>query len=173
MSRNLVPGEESGLGHGIQQGQQASPQTTGDQLEKEVYETMDFLVMLEFNCIEANKDYAESKEVPTMPQWYTLFFIHKMLLNRHHELFLALRQQSASLRPQQLPKDLDIPARLWHFGVKNFLILLRSRIPLSPICMDFRDLAYDKISTLLEIAPAFKDFWEKCLDDLPIFTWEK
>lgn len=89
MSRNPVPGEESGLDHDIQQGQQASPQTTGDQLEKEVYEIMDFLVMLEFNCVETNKDYAESKGVPTMPQWYTLFFIHKMLLNRHQELFFC------------------------------------------------------------------------------------
>ena len=166
MSRASVPGEEFELDHGIQKGQQTSRLARGDQLEKEVYKIMDFLVEIESACVEANKDYAESKEVPTMPQWHTLFFIHKMLLNRHHELFLALQQQSASLRLQQLPEDLDIPTRLWHYGIQDFLILLRSRIPLSPICMDLRDLAYDKIFTLWEIAPAFRDFWEKCLCDL-------
>ena len=173
MSGTPVPGEEAELDHDIQQGQQTFPLAAGDQLEKKVYEIMDFLCMVETSCIETTKDYAESNEVPAMHQWNTLSFIHKMLLNRHHELFLALRQPSASLRLQQLPKDLDIPARLWHFGVKNFLILLRSRIPLSPICIEFRDLAYDKVSSLLKIAPAFEDIWRDCLDALPIFTWEK
>lgn len=171
MSRNPVPEEESGLEHDIQQGQQTSLLSTGDQLEKEVNEIKDFLVMLEFNCVEANKDYAESEEVPTMPHWDALFYIHKMLLNRHHELFLALRQPSASLTLQQLPKDLDLPARLCR-RIKEFMILLRSRIPLSLTC-EFRDLAYNKISTLLEIAPAFEDIWRDCLDDLPILTWEE
>lgn len=165
MSQTPVPGEEFGLDHGIQKGQQTSRLTRGDQLEKEVYKIMDFLDEIESACVEANKDYAELKEVPTMPQWNALFLIHKMLLNRHHGLFLALQQPSASLRLQQLPKDLDIPARLC-CRIKDFLILLHSRIPLSLICMDFRDLAYDKISTLLEVAPAFRDFWEKCLCDL-------
>lgn len=172
MCRTPVPEEESELDHDIQQGQQTFPLAAGDQLEKEVYGIIDSLFMIESDCVEATKDYAESKDVPTMPHWDALFHIHKMLLNRHHKLFLALQQPSVSLRLQQLPEDLHIPDRLC-CRIKNFLILLRSRIPLSPICIEFRDLAYDKVSSLLKIAPAFEDIWRDCLDALPIFTWEK
>ena len=163
MSRTPVPWEESQHDHGIPQGQQIFSGTTGDQSQKDVNEIIRFLDMLELNCVEANKDYA--KELHTISEWDALFFLHQMLLDKHHKLFFALHQQPENLRLQQLLEDLNMPARLLR-NIDNFLTLLCNRIPSSSVCMDFRDLAYDKIFTLWEIAPAFRDFWEKCLCDL-------
>lgn len=53
MSRTPVPGEESKHDHGIQQGQQKTfPGTTGDQLEKKVFEIIRLLDMVELDCVE-------------------------------------------------------------------------------------------------------------------------
>ena len=114
--------------------------------------------MVESSCIEANRDYA--KESSTMTQWNALFFLHQMLLDKHHKLFSALQQQPENLRLQQIPNVLGMPARLWH-SIKDFWILLCSQHPFSPICMEFHDLAYRAVSTLLEIATALKAFREE------------
>lgn len=152
MSRTPIPGEESQHDHGIQQGQQILPGTTGDQSQKYVNEIIRFLDMVELDCVEANKDYA--KELHTMSEWDALFFLHQMLLDKHHKLFLALQQQPENLRLQQLLEDLNMPARLLR-SINNFLIFLCNRLLSSPICMEFHDLAYRKNSTLLEIATSF------------------
>ena len=164
MSRTLSPGEEFERDHSIQQARQTLPRTKEDQLQKDVNEIILFLDMLELECVEANKDYA--KELHTTSEWDALFFLHQMLLNKHHKLFLALQQQPENMRLQKvLLEDLNMPARLL-CSINDFLDLLLNRLPSSPICMNFYDLAYTNITMLLEIATFFEFFWEGRCDHL-------
>ena len=185
MSQSPVPGKESGYDHGIQQGHQTLLETTGDQLETKVYEIIQFLDMVELECVEANKDYAKESYTTTqwndakdsyfMTQWSTLFFLHQMLLDKHYKLFLALQQQPENMTLQQIPCDLGMPGRLQR-SLWDFLTLLCSQLNqreqdqreqdpkdqrLREIYMEFHDLAYRTISTLSEIAAALKAFWEE------------
>ena len=152
----LVLGEVFEHDHSIQQAQQIFPRTTGYQLQKNVNEIICFLEMLELECVEANKVYA--KEFHTTSEWDALFFLHQMLLDKHHKLFLALQQQPENLRLHQvLLEELNMPDRLLD-SINDFLILLYNRLPSSPICVKFLDLACTKISRLLGIAISLKVF---------------
>ena len=86
MSRIPVPGEESEHDHGFHQRQPTFPGTIGDQWQKDANGIIRFLDMVELDCVEANKDYA--KELHTMSEWDALFFLHRMLHDKHHNLFL-------------------------------------------------------------------------------------
>lgn len=158
MSQTPVPGEDLDIIMAFSKGGR-SPR----KLEEDIFTTIRHLDMLECECIEANQDYA--KESATVVSWSTLLFVHKMLLRGHVRLFLDLLEQPENTRLQQIPYYLDMPARLWD-RIKDFLVLLCSQFPFSPICMAFHDLAYKAVSKLLAIATAFKTFWEERLDHL-------
>ena len=60
-----------------------------------------------------------------------------------------------------------MPARLWKFGIHNFLEVLRYRLPESlDYMLAFIYTAYSMMTLLYETVPAFADTWIECLGDL-------
>ncbi|KAK0302739.1 hypothetical protein LTR82_017780, partial [Friedmanniomyces endolithicus] len=61
----------------------------------------------------------------------------------------------------------SMPARMWKYGIHDFLEDLRSRRPSSQEYMlSFIILAYQMMVLLYETAPIFSDTWIECLGDL-------
>ena len=61
----------------------------------------------------------------------------------------------------------SMPARLWQFGIHNFLEVLRYRLPeLLDYMLAFIYTAYSMMALLYETVPAFVDTWVECLGDL-------
>ncbi|KAJ6136798.1 hypothetical protein N7497_012351 [Penicillium chrysogenum] len=140
---------------------------TEEQLINEVKEIHTGLVMVEKKCIEIDRKQAQSKAELSQRQWQTLVSLHRTLLYKHHDFFLASQHPSAGPVLKVLADKYAMPARMWRYGVFSFLELLRQKLPGSmEYMLDFIYLSYSMITLLLESVTDFRDTWIECLGDL-------
>ena len=100
-------------------------------------------------------------------QWQALIALHKTLLHEFHDFFLASQHPAATPNLTKLAARNSMPARLWQFGIHNFLEVLRYRLPDSlDYMLAFIYTAYSMMTLLYETVPAFTDTWIECLGDL-------
>ncbi|ODM18146.1 hypothetical protein SI65_06017 [Aspergillus cristatus] len=125
------------------------------------------LVMAEKECIETVKQHTKSLNKLSDHQWQALIYLHQILLQEHHDFFLASQHPSASPALKQLPERYAMPARMWRYGIHSFLELLHCRLPDSrEYILTFLYLAYSMMTLFLESVPAFECTWIECLGDL-------
>ncbi|KUJ21773.1 uncharacterized protein LY89DRAFT_729275 [Mollisia scopiformis] len=143
-----------------------------EQLVAEVKGIYAGLVMVEAKCIEVDNKQAILAQGTSQPklnneQWQALIALHRTLLHKHHDFFLASQHPSASPALRRLASKYAMPARMWRHGIHSFLELLRHRLPASlDHMLAFIYLAYSMMALLYETVPAFEDAWIECLGDL-------
>ncbi|TKA66185.1 hypothetical protein B0A55_12968, partial [Friedmanniomyces simplex] len=126
------------------------------------------LMIVEAKCV--NLDAAQANDPSAeldKSQWQALIALHRTLLNEHHDFLMATQHPSATLDQKALPTMYNMPARMWKYGIHDFLEVLRSRRPSShDYMLSFIYLAYQMMALLYETAPIFLDTWIECLGDL-------
>ncbi|KAK1085329.1 hypothetical protein LTR48_004632 [Friedmanniomyces endolithicus] len=125
-------------------------------------------MIAEARCV--NLDAAQAKNPPaelSRSQWQALIALHRTLLYEHHDFLMATQHPSATPDLKALPTMYSMPARMWKYGIHDFLEVLRSRRPSSQdFMLSFIYLAYQMMALLYETAPIFLDTWIECLGDL-------
>ncbi|KAJ5947434.1 hypothetical protein N7466_000449 [Penicillium verhagenii] len=137
------------------------------QLKAEVKNIEGALKKAEEDCIEKDKEYAETKQDLSKPQWQEMVEMHLKLLYEHHNFFLASHHPIADEELKQKAAENAMPSRMWRYGIHSFLELLRQKLPKSLGHMQkFIYNAYPMITLLLETVPKFQETWIECLGDL-------
>ena len=143
--------------------------TTNDQLHNEVRGIYASLAMVEERCIGYQQ--SELPSTLSQDQWQALISLHRLLLHKHNDFFLASQHPSASVALKKLSERYAMPARMWRHGIHSFLEFLRHRLPdSSEHILTFLHLAYTMMTLLLESVPAFKNTWFECLGDLARYS---
>ncbi|KAK3371240.1 hypothetical protein B0T24DRAFT_628198 [Lasiosphaeria ovina] len=140
-----------------------------EQLVTEVKGIYAGLVLVEGKCIEVDTQNAKHDPSTKLDneQWQSLVALHRTLLYKHHDFFLASQHPLASPALRRLVSKYAMPARMWRYGIHSFLELLRHRLPASlEHMLSFIYLAYSMMALLYETVPAFEDTWIECLGDL-------
>ena len=100
-------------------------------------------------------------------QWQALIALHKTLLYKFHNFFLASQHPAATPNLTKLVARNSMAAYLWQFSIYNFLEVLRYRLPDSlDYMLAFIYTAYSTMTLLYETVSAFADTWVECLGDL-------
>ena len=146
-----------------------------EQLVVEVKGIYAGLVMVESKCRDVDakqlnaalaKDQSRQTKL-TNEQWQALIHLHKTLLQEHHDFFLASQHPSASPELSDSARRYSTPLRMWVYGIKAFLEVLRHRLPESRDHMlAFIYIAYSMVALLYETVPMFQVFWMECLGDM-------
>ncbi|KAJ5150365.1 hypothetical protein N7492_010716 [Penicillium capsulatum] len=145
---------------------EVNPMTEG-QLANKLQVIYTYLVMVEKECIKFDKQLAETGEDLSPLKCQALIFLHRTLLDKHYDFFLASQHSSASDVLKRLAGKYAMPARMWRYGIHSFLELLRQRLPGSlDFILDFIYLAYSVMTLLLESVSSFRKTWIECLGDL-------
>ncbi|KAJ5904750.1 DNA/RNA-binding domain E.t1.c1-type [Penicillium subrubescens] len=137
----------------------------GDGLILEVNRIFASLTKIEAKCIELVNKYIGSD--PSNKQWQEMISLHRTLVYKHVDLYLASQHPSADNELKELPKSNDLPARLWFHGIHSLLELLRKQLPGSQEYMlAFFYLVYTMMTQLLERVEKYCEIWIECLGDL-------
>ena len=148
-----------------------------EQLVVEVKGIYAGLVMVEAECIDIDeRQFAAAQEKDPAKkiqlkndQWHSLIALHKQLLHKHHDFFLASQHPSASPALSRLAAKYSMPARMWRHGIHAFLEVLRHRLPESlEHMLAFIYIAYTMMALLYETVPTFEDTWIECLGNLTV-----
>ncbi|KAK1047099.1 hypothetical protein LTR74_017831 [Friedmanniomyces endolithicus] len=139
-----------------------------EQLRLEIKAIYAGLMIAEAKCV--NLDAAQAKN-PSVEldnsQWQESIALHTTYLSEHHDFLMATQHPSATPDLKALPTMYSMPARMWKYGIHDFLEVLRSRRPSSQEYMlSFIILAYQMMMLFYETAPVFSDTWIECLGDL-------
>ncbi|TKA30251.1 hypothetical protein B0A54_15328 [Friedmanniomyces endolithicus] len=139
-----------------------------EQLRLEIKAIYAGLMIAEAKCV--NLDAAQAKN-PSVEldnsQWQESIALHTTYLSEHHDFLMATQHPSATPDLKELPTMYSMPARMWKYGIHDFLEVLRSRRPLSQEYMlSFIILAYQMMMLFYETAPVFSDTWIECLGNL-------
>ncbi|KAI9723550.1 MAG: hypothetical protein M1828_004146 [Chrysothrix sp. TS-e1954] len=99
--------------------------------------------------------------------WQSMVGIHRVLLHEFHDFFLASQHPTALHEIREKALRESMPARMWKFGIHDFLELLRSLLPSSlEYMLSFLYMAYQMVALLYETVPNFEETWMECLGDL-------
>ncbi|KGQ07752.1 hypothetical protein BBAD15_g6921 [Beauveria bassiana D1-5] len=141
-----------------------------DQLVGEVKGIYEGLTMVEAKCIEISaspRSRIREDQDLDKEQYQKLIGLHRMLLNEHHDFFLACQHPSANAAVRRLPMKYSMPARMWRYGIQSFLELLRKRLPGSrEYMLTFVCIAYSTMALSYETVPGFVATWIEYLGDL-------
>ena len=146
-----------------------------EQLRVELRSIYSGLVMVENKCKDVDREQTRlavegspnCRPALSPKQWQALIALHKTLLHEFHDFFLASQHPAATPNLTKLAAQNSMPARLWQFGIHNFLEVLRFRLPESlDYMLAFIYTAYSMMTLLYETVPAFADTWIECLGDL-------
>ena len=146
-----------------------------EQLRVELRSIYSGLVMVENKCKDVDREQTRlaiegnpnCRPGLSAKQWQALIALHKTLLHEFHDFFLASQHPAATPNLTKLAARNSMPARLWQFGIHNFLEVLRYRLPESlDYMLAFIYTAYSMMTLLYETVPAFADTWIECLGDL-------
>ena len=146
-----------------------------EQLRVELRSICSGLIMVENKCKDVDREQtrlAIEGDLNCRPelspkQWQALIALHKTLLHEFHDFFLASQHPAATPNLIKLAARNSMPARLWQFGIHNFLEVLRFHLPESlDYMLAFIYTAYSMMTLLYETVPAFADTWIECLGDL-------
>lgn len=158
--------------------QPESREISEQQLADEVTGIYAALLLIEGKCIhvvgarnsglrEAAKQGDKEANKRQNEHWQELINYHRTLLHEHHDFFLASQHPSASSSVKQLATKYGMPARMWKYGIHNFLELLRHNLPQSgEYMLAFIYLAYQTMAQLYETISSFEETWIECLGDL-------
>ncbi|KAI1291684.1 hypothetical protein F5Y03DRAFT_403157 [Xylaria venustula] len=126
------------------------------------------LMIVESKCIKVvNAQCSQNDTKFNNKQWQALIALHRTLLHKHHNFFLATQHPSASQALKRLASKYGMPARMWRHGIHSFLELLRHRLPRSlEHMLIYIYLAYSMMALLYKTVPAFENTWIECLGDL-------
>ena len=90
--------------------------------------------------------------------------LHKQLLYKHHDFFLASQHPSASPALSRLAAKYSMPARMWRHGIHAFLEVLRQGLPESlEYILAFIYITYLMMALLYKTVSAFENTWIECL----------
>ncbi|KAG9257762.1 uncharacterized protein F5Z01DRAFT_414620 [Emericellopsis atlantica] len=108
----------------------------------------------------------------TPEEWYLQWLEHRALLNNHYDLLMACQDPAGQDTLTYIPVERDMPAKLWQFGIYQYLELLRTRLPdaYEPLVC-FLYTAYGLLGLLRETNPLFQDTWTECLGDLARYRY--
>ncbi|KAK0262709.1 hypothetical protein LTR91_023665 [Friedmanniomyces endolithicus] len=139
-----------------------------EQLRHEIKAIYAGLLVAEAKCV--NLDAAQAKN-PSVEldnsQWQESIALHRAYLYEHHDFLMATQHPPTTPDLKALPTMYGMPARLWKYGIHDFLEVLRSRRPSSQDHVSsFIYLAYQMMALFHETAPIFLDTWIECLGDL-------
>lgn len=138
-----------------------------EQLLAEVKAIYAGLVMVENKC--------RTLYVPTSlndEQYEALFYLFRVLIQEHHDFFLASQHCVASPALRNLAKKYNMAARMWRYGIYAFLELLRIRLPESQEFLDaFIHWSYSMMSLLDETVPQFRSFWVEFKGDIARYRY--
>jgi hypothetical protein len=139
-----------------------------DQLLNEVREIYAGLTMVEKKIVELDPQQTQTNPKDlSNSQWEALIALHRTLLYEHHDFFLASRLSPKLLAMRSISSKLEIPARMWRYGIHSFLEFLRDKLPASVESMlYFIYLAYSIMTLLLESDQGSRRTWIECLGDL-------
>ena len=146
-----------------------------EQLRVELRSIYSGLVMVENKCKDVDREQTRlavegdpnSRPSLSPKQWQALIALHKTLLHEFHDFFLASQHPAATPSLIKLAARNSMPARLWQFGIHNFLEVLRYRLPESlDYMLAFIYTAYSLMTLLYETVPTFNDTWVEYLGDL-------
>ncbi|KAK0302557.1 hypothetical protein LTR01_008693 [Friedmanniomyces endolithicus] len=139
-----------------------------EQLRPEIKAIYAGIKIEEAKCVNLDAAYANGLSAElSKSQWQAAIALHRTLLDGHHDFLMATQHPSATPDLKGLPKMYSMPARMWRYGIYDFLEVLRSRRPSSQEYMlSFIELAYQMMTLLLETAPIFLDTWIESLGDL-------
>ena len=123
--------------------------------------------MLEDGCIQEHLK-QEKLAKYNNDQYQTLLDLYTALLHEYEDfLYFATQHLSATPATRRLPKEYNLPARLWSHGIQGLLTILYSRSPASlDYVVVFIQTAYSTMTLFLETVPTFEDTWTECLGDL-------
>ena len=76
------------------------------------------LVMSEANCIEVNNRLASTESKLNNYYWEVLIELHRTLLYKHHDFFLASQHPIGTPDLRSLPIKYTMPARLWKYSIQ-------------------------------------------------------
>lgn len=88
------------------------------------------LMILECKCREIDSKQAASIQAQGHLnlddlQWRILTDVHLCLLHQHYDFFLASQHPSASPSMRELALKYALPARMWNYGIHDFLEIVR------------------------------------------------
>ena len=148
--------------------QPESTPVSQDQLAAELKGMYDSLVINEATCMKEDAAWAADPKSPLAnEEWQAAIAQHRILLNQHHDFFMASQHPSAPPALRGLAQKYDMPARMWRHGIHAFLEVLRHRRPQSQDHMlSFLSLAYQMVALLFETDHIFTDTWILSLGDL-------
>ncbi|KAI6777717.1 Telomerase-binding protein-like protein [Emericellopsis cladophorae] len=108
----------------------------------------------------------------TAEEWYLQWLEHRALINNHYDLLMACQDPAGQNTLTYIPVERDMPAKLWQFGIYQYLELLRTRLPdaYEPLVC-FLYTAYGLLGLLRETNPLFQDTWTECLGDLARYCY--
>jgi hypothetical protein len=108
----------------------------------------------------------------TNEEWYEQWLEHRALLNNHYDLLMACQDPAGQGTLTHYPVEKEIPAKLWQFGIYEYLELLRTRLPDSyePL-LCFLYTAYGILGLLRETNLLFQDTWTECIGDLARYRY--
>lgn len=139
-----------------------------EKVDAEVMSIYSGLIMVEAKCIDATSQRGCQL---ADDHWQVLISLHQTLVHKHHDFYLASWHPSASLALKRLATSM--PARLWKYGIRSFLELLRSHLPSSREYMRaFVYFAYPMMTLFLETVPRYQNTWIECLGDLGRYRME-
>ena len=146
-----------------------------EQLRVELRSIYSGLVVVENKCRDVDREQTRLaldgnpgyRPALSPKQWQALIALQKTILHEFHDFFLASQHPAATPNLTKLAARNYMPARLWQFGIHNFLEVLRYRLPESlDYMLAFIYPAYSMMTLLYETVPAFANTWIECLDDL-------
>ena len=155
--------------------QSQTGEITHDQLATQVRDIYAGLVMVEAKGIDVDErqaatafdNEATQRARPTDQQWKSLIDLHKVLLHKHHDFFLASQHPSASLQLKKLSAMYKMPQGTWRYCIDTFLGFLHHQLPdSSERMLAFISIAYSMTTLLFETVPMSEDTWIECLGDL-------
>lgn len=121
------------------------------QLKTELTVIYASLTMLEFKCREIDSKQAQGNPGLNDPQWQILTCVHLCLLHQHYNFLLAVQHPSASPSMRKLILKYALPARMWNYGIHNFLGIVRHNLRYTEM---FMHSTY-RILTLCKPPPIF------------------
>ncbi|KAK1144534.1 hypothetical protein N8T08_005407 [Aspergillus melleus] len=124
------------------------------------------IVAVEKKCAEYIQTNKENPDI-TPEKWHAMLTVHRMLLQEHHDFFMASQHPSSLPSFRRISEKYAMPARMWRYGIHTFLEFLRRRLPesLEPM-LTFIYYAYSMMTLFLETVPSFEETWIECLGDL-------
>lgn len=123
--------------------------------------------MVEKKCIKIDRQQAESRAELSQSQRQALVSLHRTLLYRQHDFFLASRHPSVFPVLNRLVGKDELPACRWRYVIHSVLDLLEQKLPHHvDNIFDFIYLSYIIITLLVEGVSTFWRTWIERVGDL-------